>query len=285
MTKTKNKPATLVEALRKIDRQQWEKPNPAKKQDRIKKAQLKLISELIEDYLERDTKEVAERFGLQLLETKTSSKNGATTTNQAPYKIHKHPDSTKNSGICIIKFNNLITDLFFHYDSNKISSKNKDEEPNHYRHFQWEDSAETTFKNFTILKTTWETIKLILFNYHRLNMEYATLPIASENDIYVGISEESSNDKEIRLKSVPNILVYGLIQILNGLPLKYFSICKYEKCRKCIILTTARKIYCTFNNCGSLSSIHKQKQKDIEAYRKKDRDRKKRSYRKKTLAR
>ncbi len=257
-TNVENKHLTMV--LTQEERARWKKYKLSPDDKKTKRRRLKLLCQLIEDYLERDLETIENKFGFST--TKTRGKETCTAAEQA---------STDGY---ISKFNTLLYNLFGH--------DNAATQPD----IKWKDSAATTFEHLKSLRTIWNGIKLILDNQDRLYLEHATLPILiKETPIHIDITENNSTDTEatMKIKTVPNILIYSFIRFLDGLPLECFARCKYEKCGKHIIVTTVKKSYCTYNNCGSRASIDRQRDNDPEAFKKRDRERKRAEYRSKIL--
>ena len=262
---------SLSDGLKQAEQFRWEQPKLTPAEKKIKKKKIKLLCQLVEDYLERDLDTVSNNLGLRIID-------GEIITGGAKANINN--EETKSIAKYISIFNNLVYDL--------LATEPHDDENQHPQQThkkQWQDSASTTFENYATLRSTWDIAKEYISHHNRYNMEYATLPILlKESYIHVAISDEHQQKETVRFKTVPNILVHNFIRFLDGLPLKYFSLCKYEKCKKCIIVITTRKSFCTHNNCGSRVSIDRQRNKDLEAFQEKDRLRKRKEYAAKKLA-
>lgn len=210
----------------------------------------KLFCQLIEGYLERKPKEIKDRLGLV----------GAADNE---VKIKKQAEF-------LFDFYDLLF-TFFYSRHEYNGAIGETEFVDFVTRDRWRKTAEFLYAEYDRLRAVWKPVKSFIFSGS--SRPQVNLPVKFSMRMRLNISIEG-NPRKIYLGNSAFNMVEAFINFISGLPVDIFSHCAYDKCQRCIVKVTKRKIYCTHNNCGVLAAQAKEKQKDIERFREKDRERK-----------
>ena len=211
----------------------------------------KLFCQLIENYLERKPKELRRSLGIE-----GDGDIGET-------KIKKQADS-------LFDFYNLLFTFFYsrHEYNGAIDSTDFID---FVTRDSWRKTAEFLYAEYSRLRRVWKPIRSYIFSGFKGSQ--VSLPVKFSMKMRLNVSIEGKPEKILLNNSAFNT-VEAFINFINGLPLDIFSRCAYKKCQRCIIKVTKRKIYCTYNHCGVLAGQDMARQRDIEEFRRRDRERK-----------
>ncbi|MCK4377770.1 MAG: hypothetical protein KAW01_00415 [Deltaproteobacteria bacterium] len=211
----------------------------------------KLFCQLIEGYLERKPKEIKDCLGLEEEDA------------DSEVKIKKQAEF-------LFDFYDLLFTFFYsrHEYNGAIDATDFVDFVTNDR---WRKTAEFLYAEYDRLRKVWKPVKSFIFS--GFSESQVSLPVKFSMRMRLNISIEGNPGKIILGNSAFNT-VDAFINFISGLPVDIFSRCAYYKCQKCIVKVTKRKIYCTHNYCGVLAAQARERQEDIEGFRQKDRERK-----------
>jgi len=221
---------------------------------------LELLRMLIEIYLEERPKEVRKRLGIDQGD---------------------NVGSAEEQSICLFNFSELLFKLFYsrHQYTGAIDETD-------FIGFiikeKWRVTAESIYKDYNLLRKIWLSIRNIVLRQANTDVEMVdvTLPVRFMNRFKLAISVEGS-PRKISFRNATFNLADAFIDTLNGIEVDRFARCPY--CNRCIVKLTKRRVYCSYTNCNVRHCQDKAKERDIEDFRRKDRERKRKNNPKKTL--
>jgi len=216
-----------------------------------KPSDLELLRMLIEIYLEEQPKVVKKRLGIDRRD---------------------NVGSAEEQSIWLFNFSELLFKLFYSRHQYNGSIDETD-----FIAFvineKWRVTAKSTYKKYNLLRRIWSPIRDVILRQANVDMSMVdvSLPVKFMNEFELSLSVERSTKKISFINKTFN-LANAFIDTLNGIEVDKFARCPY--CNRCIVKLTKRRVYCSYTNCNVRHCQDKAKERDIEGFRRKDRERK-----------